>query len=82
MEELRSEPMEITIGTQTVEGMVPITVQYYEVREGFGWKAEVQVWVPWSDSCAELHRLAGNAARDFLSRAISAHADAGHPPPG
>jgi len=65
--------MEITIGPSHPEGMVPVTVDYYEQIDDLGYSARVEVFVPDSDSRSEIRATAMVAARDFLERAIAAH---------
>lgn len=67
--------MEITVGPPRPEGMIPVTVGYYEQIDGLGYGARVEVFVPYSDSRAETEAAAKDAARKFLERAIAAHDD-------
>lgn len=65
--------MEITVGYRPVDGIQEIRVHYYELIDGKGWSADLSVWVPWDDSWSRTEKIAAAAARDFLSRALSAH---------
>jgi len=65
--------MKITVGAQPVYGMAECYVSYFEEINGLGYSANLTVWVPWVDSYIEHQKLAREAARLFLERALLAH---------
>jgi len=66
--------MEITIiGYHPVEQMIEVRMAYYQEIDGYGWRADLSVWVPHMDSLDDIRRRAYAAAEDFVSRLQSAH---------
>lgn len=70
---MEDKSIEIVVGQKPFEGSLSVSVRYYEQRNGKGWSGEVTVWVPASDSRAEIERLARAEAAAFLRRSLEAH---------
>lgn len=64
--------MEISVFQEPVDGMLNINVSLYEYTDEKGKSIEVSVWVPDSDSRAEIAKQARSAALKQLKRAIAA----------
>ena len=70
--------MDIKIGDEPVDGKVHISIRYDEMIDDLGYSAQVDVWVPASDSISEIHERAYEEAKKFLQRALSAHSSLDH----
>ncbi|ADT94458.1 hypothetical protein [Shewanella baltica] len=63
--------MEISILHEPVDGMIPVTVDFYEYTENKGKTIKVDVWVPAVDSRSEITKLARLAAMQLLKQAVA-----------
>ena len=70
--------MDIKIGEEPIDGKVHISIHYHEMIDSLGYSAQVEVWVPASDSISEIHERAHEEAKKFLRRALSAHSSLDH----
>ena len=52
---------------------IAMGVKFYEQIDGLGFSADLNVWVPTSDSRSELETLAKVEAQHFLKRVLSGH---------
>jgi len=64
--------MEISIFQESVDGMLNVNVSLYEYTDDKGKTVEANVWVPDSDSRAEIAKQARSAALKQLKRAVAA----------